>query len=219
VNCCDEWIVVMSELLWWVNCCDEWMFVMSELLWWVNCCDEWIIVMSELLWWVNVCDEWIVVMSELLWWVNCCDEWIVVMSELLWWVNCCDEWIVVMSECLWWVNCCDEWIVVMSELLWLVAVDLKFASPVVLFFCRHTFHQDCLPAHVAVSSDLAFRCQFLLKRVTSIKCQVVIRISTTCLFCWPGPWLTNIVISSRKLGYKSEFSAPKCLWWLSASVD
>jgi len=38
----------------------------------------------------------------------------------------------------------------------LLAADLKFASSVVVFFCRHTFHEDCLPAHAPASSKLAF---------------------------------------------------------------
>jgi len=40
----------------------------------------------------------------------------------------------------------------------LLAADLKFASPVVVFFCRHTFHEDCLPAHAPASSNLACKC-------------------------------------------------------------
>jgi len=34
--------------------------------------------------------------------------------------------------------------------------DLKFASPVAVFFCRHSFHEDCLPAHAPASSNSAF---------------------------------------------------------------
>jgi len=34
--------------------------------------------------------------------------------------------------------------------------DLKFASSVAVFFCRHTFHEDCLPAHAAASTKFAF---------------------------------------------------------------
>jgi len=39
----------------------------------------------------------------------------------------------------------------------MLMLDLKFASPVAVFYCRHTFHEDCLPAHAAVSSTLALQ--------------------------------------------------------------
>jgi len=44
----------------------------------------------------------------------------------------------------------------------------------------------------------------------------------TPLFHWVEPWASCLhtlppqFLSSKKLGYKREFSAPKCLWWLSA---
>ena len=35
--------------------------------------------------------------------------------------------------------------------------DLRFASNVVLFYCHHVFHEDCLPAHNTVSK--VYQCQ------------------------------------------------------------
>ena len=29
MDCCDEWVVVVNELLWWVSCCGEWVLVMK----------------------------------------------------------------------------------------------------------------------------------------------------------------------------------------------
>lgn len=43
-----------------------------------------------------------------------------------------------------------------AALLNVLLPDLKFASPVVVFFCRHTFHEDCLPAHAAASCDFLY---------------------------------------------------------------
>ena len=54
----------------------------------------------------------------------------------------------------------------------LMSPDLKFASPVVVFFCRHTFHEDCLPAHVAASSNLVVLIRldsyFILKQISRL---------------------------------------------------
>lgn len=43
-------------------------------------------------------------------------------------------------------------------------VDLKYASNVVLFYCKHAYHEDCLPTHAQVRNNSNIFWLFLTRR-------------------------------------------------------
>ena len=46
---------------------------------------------------------------------------------------------------------CYRYCVFVLQILCVYVTDVQFSSNVIVFFCHHTFHEDCLPAHNMVS--------------------------------------------------------------------
>jgi len=62
----------------------------------------------------------------------------------------------------------DLCVIFFCQVLWKLLhpfVDVKFATTVLLYYCHHTFHEDCLPVSAKSVSSLSICRNVILKRI------------------------------------------------------